>query len=252
MEKTKPKQTVNHEDTNTTGNIPTDKPKKAATTDSSKTGHNKKEKPKASFKRVGYQLGLLILISIIGLVLSKFQASRKVAAVKEKGGVEKIVNDLKAYKEVQEASKVDKEYLGISDDESEIVFNFDEPIKNEKSSLKEVAPSQDVAIDMLFQVASKAEKNAFKKELDNVFNIGEHSNFFKRQIDYAKLNIDLSVISGGIINIHRIYEGSHPLIKPKDRGEYIDFIRDSVQNAVASNDMNYKAIVFKSIEATTY
>jgi len=58
------------------------------------------------------------------------------------------------------------------------------------------------------------------------------------------------LLSLGIIRVHQVLRGENPSVKPKDTQEFIRYIKEQVQNALISQDKNYKAIVFKGIESS--
>ena len=90
----------------------------------------------------------------------------------------------------------------------------------------------------------------FKRELETIYDVGKEKKFFLRQIEYAQLKIDLAVVGIGIIRVHQVLRGENPSVKPKDTQEFIRYIKEQVQNALISQDKNYKAIVFKGLESS--
>jgi len=100
--------------------------------------------------------------------------------------------------------------------------------------------------------ASDTDKVEFLTELEEKYEVGTHKDFFQRQIRFSKTNLDLALVGVGIYGVHKTYEGSNAYVKETEQEQYITFIRDQVQNSIASNDMNYKAIVFRGIQSSIY
>jgi len=90
----------------------------------------------------------------------------------------------------------------------------------------------------------------FEKELETVFNVGEHKQFFIRQIENCKIKMDLAVVGIGIIRVHQVLRGENPSVKEQDQEEFIRYIKEQVQYALGAEDRNYKAIVFKGLESS--
>lgn len=108
---------------------------------------------------------------------------------------------------------------------------------------------EEIRQDLLSEVQI-ADQAAFRQELETVFHIGKEKAFFLRQIEYAKFKIDLAVVGIGIIRVHQVLKGENLSVKPKDTQQFIRYIKEQVQNALISEDKNYKAIVFKGIESS--
>ena len=90
----------------------------------------------------------------------------------------------------------------------------------------------------------------FEKEIETVFNVGEHKQFFIRQIENCKIKMDLAVVGIGIIRVHQVLRGENPSVKEQDREEFIRYVKEQVQYALGAEDRNYKAIVFKGLESS--
>lgn len=90
----------------------------------------------------------------------------------------------------------------------------------------------------------------FEKELETVFEVGEHKAFFIRQIENCKIKMDLAVVGIGIIRVHQVLRGENPSVQEQDREEFIRYIKEQVQYALGAADRNYKAIVFKGLESS--
>ena len=100
--------------------------------------------------------------------------------------------------------------------------------------------------------ASQADKIEFLTELEEKYDVQHQAEFFKRQIRFAKTNLDLAIIGAGIFGVHQTYKGVNQYVKENEQDKYIDFIRDQIQSSIASDDMNYKAIVFRGIYSSFY
>jgi len=96
-----------------------------------------------------------------------------------------------------------------------------------------------------------SDKTAFHKELETHFEVGKHKDFFIRQTNYCQNKLDLAVVGMGIIRIDEVLKGENPTVLEKDKEEFIKYIRDQVQIAIASTDQNYKSIVFKGLESSS-
>ena len=90
----------------------------------------------------------------------------------------------------------------------------------------------------------------FEKELETVFDVGEHKQFFIRQIENCKIKMDLAVVGIGIIRVHQVLRGENPSVQEHDQEEFIRYIKEQVQYALGAEDRNYKAIVFKGLESS--
>jgi len=90
----------------------------------------------------------------------------------------------------------------------------------------------------------------FEKELETVFDVGEHRQFFIRQIESCKIKMDLAVVGIGIIRVHQVLRGENPSVKEQDQEEFIRYVKEQVQYALGAEDRNYKAIIFKGLESS--
>jgi len=90
----------------------------------------------------------------------------------------------------------------------------------------------------------------FEKELETVFDVGEHKQFFIRQIENCKIKMDLAVVGIGIIRVHQVLRGENPSVQEQDQEEFIRYVKEQVQYALGAEDRNYKAIVFKGLESS--
>lgn len=98
--------------------------------------------------------------------------------------------------------------------------------------------------------AKQKDRKDFIHELKTIYAVGEHQDFFLRQIDYANIKLDLAIVGLGIIRVHQVLKGENAGVKAKDVNEFIQYIRDQVQSAVAAEDQNFKAIIFKGLESS--
>ena len=102
----------------------------------------------------------------------------------------------------------------------------------------------------LLGAVKPADQLDFEKELETVFDVGEHQQFFIRQIENCKIKMDLAVVGIGIIRVHQVLRGENPSVQEQDQEEFIRYIKEQVQYALGAEDRNYKAIVFKGLESS--
>lgn len=102
----------------------------------------------------------------------------------------------------------------------------------------------------LLAPVQESERQDFYSELQSIWNVGEHQAFFKRQIAYCQSKMDLALVGIGIIRVDEVLKGENPAVLAKDQTEFIKYVREQVQQAIASKDKNYKAIVFKGLESS--
>ena len=103
---------------------------------------------------------------------------------------------------------------------------------------------------ILLSDAGQKDKEDYARELETVFDVGEEKAFFLRQVGYCGTKLDLAVVGMGIIRVHQVKKGENPTVKKGDVGEYIKYVKDQVQDAVASSNKNYKTIVFRGLESS--
>ena len=103
---------------------------------------------------------------------------------------------------------------------------------------------------ILLSEATRKDKNDYARELETIFDVGEEKAFFLRQVGYCQTKLDLAVVGIGILRVHEVRKGENPTVQKKDVGEYIKYVKDQVQDAVASANKNYKTIVFKGLESS--
>ena len=110
--------------------------------------------------------------------------------------------------------------------------------------------TEELRAELLSEV-QETDREDFYTELQIIWDVGENQAFFKRQISYCQLKIDLAVVGMGIIRVDEVLKEENPSVLRKDQGEFIKYVREQVQQAVASNDKNYKTIVFKGLESSS-
>jgi len=110
--------------------------------------------------------------------------------------------------------------------------------------------SQEELKAILLSGASQKDKDDYARELETVFDVGGEKAFFLRQVGYCRTKLDLAVVGMGIIRVHQVIKGENPTVKKGDVGEYIKYVKDQVQDAIASSNKNYKTIVFKGLESS--
>ena len=114
----------------------------------------------------------------------------------------------------------------------------------------ELTKTEEEVRQELLGVVKPEDQLDFEKELETVFNVGEHKQFFIRQIENCKIKMDLAVVGIGIIRVHQVLRGENPSVKEQDQEEFIRYIKEQVQYALGAEDRNYKAIVFKGLESS--
>jgi len=177
-------------------------------------------------------LGLLCIISCL-LFACEQQAPEKIELVEEKG-IDVLLENLEAMKSqtVTPFQEVHSSYQELTQAGNELAQT-----------------NEEIRLDLISEV-KQVDQQVFKEELETVFDVGQEKGFFVRQIEYSRYKIDLAVVGIGIIRVHQVLRGENPSVKPKDTQEFIRYIKEQVQNALISNDKNYKAIVFKGIESS--
>ena len=133
----------------------------------------------------------------------------------------------------------------------EASFNTYESRYQEMEAAKEelTKTEEEIRQELLGQVNPNDQLD-FEKELETVFDVGEHKQFFIRQIENCKIKMDLAVVGIGIISVHQVLRGENPSVKEQDREEFIRYVKEQVQYALGAEDRNYKAIVFKGLESS--
>lgn len=175
--------------------------------------------------------GLCLLVTIGWACQQEAPISEKMV---ENKGIDELLRNLEAMKQ-EAASPLE----GLHSSYQELQAATSEFKKSD----------EEIRQDLLSQVKA-ADQAHFKQELETIFDVGKEKDFFLRQIQYAQIKIDLAVVGIGIIRVHQVLRGENPSVKPKDTQEFIRYIKEQVQNALISQDKNYKAIVFKGIESS--
>ena len=121
--------------------------------------------------------------------------------------------------------------------------------KMEEAKIELTKTEEEVRQELLGAVKPEDQLD-FEKELETVFNVGEHKQFFIRQIENCKIKMDLAVVGIGIIRVHQVLRGENPSVREQDQEEFIRYIKEQVQYALGAEDRNYKAIVFKGLESS--
>ena len=133
----------------------------------------------------------------------------------------------------------------------EASFNTYESSYQEMEAAKEeLTKTEEEVRQELLGAVNPADQLDFEKELETVFNVGEHKQFFIRQIENCKIKMDLAVVGIGIIRVHQVLRGENPSVQEHDQEEFIRYIKEQVQYALGAEDRNYKAIVFKGLESS--
>jgi len=88
----------------------------------------------------------------------------------------------------------------------EVSFNSYESSYETMEAAKEVLTKTEEEVRQeLLGAVKPADQLDFEKELETVFNVGEHKQFFIRQIENCKIKMDLAVVGIGIIKSIKIY-----------------------------------------------
>ena len=178
-------------------------------------------------------LAMLCLISSSFFACQQQSAEDTIAKAEEKG-IDALLENLEAMK-----TKTTTPFQEVHTSYQELT----------QASKDFAQTNEEIRLDLISEV-KPVDQSSFKEELETVFDVGQEKGFFLRQIQYAKFKIDLAVVGIGIIRVHQVLRGENPSVKPKDTQEFIRYIKEQVQNALISNDKNYKAIVFKGIESS--
>ena len=133
----------------------------------------------------------------------------------------------------------------------EASFNSYESSYEEMEAAKvELTKTEEEVRQELLGAVNPTDQLDFEKELETVFNVGEHKQFFIRQIENCKIKMDLAVVGIGIIRVHQVLRGENPSVQEQDQEEFIRYVKEQVQYALGAEDRNYKAIVFKGLESS--
>lgn len=133
----------------------------------------------------------------------------------------------------------------------EASFNSYESSYEEMEAAKvELTKTEEEVRQELLGAVNPTDQLDFEKELETVFDVGEHKQFFIRQIENCKIKMDLAVVGIGIIRVHQVLRGENPSVQEQDQEEFIRYVKEQVQYALGAEDRNYKAIVFKGLESS--
>ena len=178
-------------------------------------------------------IGLLCLIICLFFACEQQAPEENIVQVEEKG-IDVLLENLEAMKTqtVTPFQEIHTSYQELTE-----------------AGNKFAQTNEEIRLDLISEV-KQVDQQAFKEELETVFDVGQEKAFFLRQIEYSRYKIDLAVVGIGIIRVHQVLRGENPSVKPKDNQEFIRYIKEQVQNAIISNDKNFKAIVFKGIESS--
>lgn len=111
--------------------------------------------------------------------------------------------------------------------------------------------TEELRAELLAPVQER-DRQDFYSELQSIWKVGKHQAFFKRQISYCQNKIDLAVVGMGIIRVDEVLKNQNPSVHSKDHSAFIQFVKEQVQQALASKDKNYKALVFKGLESSSH
>lgn len=189
-------------------------------------------------KQTLFLIGFGGLILLLILVLPKTQRANKFHPLTE-------VNDVHAEGGIDALrANLDKLKKEASLNEYESSYEKMEEAKEELTKTEEEVRQE------LLGAVNPTDQLDFEKELETVFNVGEHKQFFIRQIENCKIKMDLAVVGIGIIRVHQVLKGENPSVQEHDQEEFIRYIKEQVQYALGAEDRNYKAIVFKGLESS--
>ena len=180
--------------------------------------------------------GSLILLLILGLPKtprpSNLYSTTEVNDTHANGGIDALRANLEKPK--KEAS-----------------FNsYESSYEKMEAAKVELTKTEEEVRQELLGAVKPADQLDFEKELETVFNVGEHKQFFIRQIENCKIKMDLAVVGIGIIRVHQVLRGENPSVQKQDQEEFIRYVKEQVQYALGAEDRNYKAIVFKGLESS--
>ena len=182
-------------------------------------------------------IGFGALIMLLILVLPKTKRTNSLSPVTEvsdnhDGGIDALRANLDKLKKEASFNTYESSYEKMEEAKTELT-KTEEEVRQE-----------------LLGAVKPEDQLDFEKELETVFNVGEHKQFFIRQIENCKIKMDLAVVGIGIIRVHQVLRGENPSVKESDQEEFIRYIKEQVQYALGAEDRNYKAIVFKGLESS--
>jgi len=175
---------------------------------------------------------LLILVSPKTKRASSLYPVTEISDVHQEGGIDALRANLDKLKKEASFNEYESSYE-----------------KMEEAKVELTKTEEEVRQELLGTV-NPSDQLDFEKELESVFNVGEHKQFFIRQIENCKIKMDLAVVGIGIIRVHQVLRGENPSVQEHDQEEFIRYIKEQVQYALGAEDRNYKAIVFKGLESS--
>ena len=166
----------------------------------------------------------------------------------------KRVNTLSVNTEISDThaeSGIDALRANLDKLKKEASFNtYESRYEDMQAAKVELTKTEEEVRQELLGAVKPEDQLDFEKELETVFDVGEHKQFFIRQIENCKIKMDLAVVGIGIIRVHQVLRGENPSVQEHDQEEFIRYIKEQVQYALGAEDRNYKAIVFKGIESS--
>ena len=153
--------------------------------------------------------------------------------------------------DAHQAGGIDALRANLDKLKKEASFNeYQSSYDNMEAAKTELTKTEEEVRQELLGAVNPTDQLDFEKELETVFNVGEHKQFFIRQIENCKIKMDLAVVGIGIIRVHQVLRGENPSVQEQDQEEFIRYIKEQVQYALGADDRNYKAIVFKGLESS--
>lgn len=208
---------------------------------------------KQSIKPIHLGLGFTLFIIIILTILYISKPNPTPHPIPQtSAGIDQFINEVHSIKSDMSSNMNDYKSMAydMSNTSNNPMMASNTYSKNEAVKELYSKTAEELKADLLRPV-QRTDRSDFYQELETLFQVREHQDFFQRQIGYAQLKLDLAVVGMGIIRVDEVLKGENATVQEKDRGEFIKYIRDQVQSAVASNDANFKAIVFKGLESSS-
>ena len=211
--------------------------------------HQKESSIKPIYIGIGFTLFAMLVVGI--LYLSKPNSTPH-PITQTSAGIDQFMNEVHSIKSGISSDMNDYKNMGydMSNTSNNPMMASNTYSKNEAVKELYSKTAEELKADLLRPV-QRTDRSDFYQELETIFQVREHQDFFQRQIGYAQLKLDLAVVGMGIIRVDEVLKGENATVQEKDQGEFIKYIRDQVQSAVASNDANFKAIVFKGLESSS-
>jgi len=191
---------------------------------------------------------LIFLILALSLILLTMSMKNYLFSKTSSNNLETIIGTDKTSKNDIESALASLEQMAAKHEESAIDTKASQNYEATKQLYEKTA--EELKATLLAPVKAR-DRNDFYKELESRFKVGKHKDFLIRQIANCQNKLDLAIVGMGIIRIDEVLKGENPTVLDKDRVEFIKYIRDQVQLAIASTDQNYKSIVFKGLESSS-